>query len=235
MATDEEDFIRKLSMMPSTKDHVLYNAANKRSKPNPSPEVSALLQAANASLPAHSVSPLAPRPRYLDYGYGLGSSGWTYASGGPLDKQSFVTTNDLHKVPMIQAHEAYHERSDNGGDMPKVYVKKWGKAPTLVDPNSIDNPHRGALAQLMERFQPNDQYILWGMNPNKNANEQIANLAGYEGAQPKGTSIVDTPVGKAMTPDQRDYYFTQSSVPYGGIWEGQIKDSMLDKLKKWLR
>lgn len=145
-----------------------------------------------------------------------------------------------------QAHEAYHQRA--------VADKRslLGKDKMINEAVGSDWLARRRLKEIMEEFQPdskvrkgsapNSLATYWGLDPNRSQEEQIANLAGYEGMHPKGTSFVDTEVGKKILskyPSLIDYYFTQSSVPYGGVWEGQSKEpGMLDnaaqKLKKFL-
>lgn len=219
------------------------------SKTVASKQLAELLKESNASLPASSVTSNAPPPRYINYDLNVG--GWTYGFG-PLkgqivisgDKNTPQDSKDAMNNVNTQAHEAYHQRA--------VADKRslLGKDKIINDPDWLA---RRRLEEIMEEFQPDSKKrkgsapnslasSYWGLDPNRSQEEQIANLAGYEGMQPKGTSFVDTEVGKKILnkyPSLIDYYFTQSSVPYGGIWEGQSKEpGMLDnaaqKLKKFL-
>jgi hypothetical protein len=221
----------------------------RNSKTVSSKQLAELLKESNASLPASSVTSNAPPPRYINYDLNVG--GWTYGFG-PLKGQIVISgdknTPQDPKSAMdnvnTQAHEAYHQRAI--ADKHSLL----GKDKIINDPDWLA---RRRLEEIMEEFQPDSKKrkgsapnslasSYWGLNPNRSQEEQIANLAGYEGMHPKGTSFVDTEVGKKMLkkyPSLIDYYFTQSSVPYGGIWEGQSKEpGMLDnaaqKLKKFL-
>ena len=206
----------------------------RNSKTVSSKQLAELLKESNASLPASSVTSNAPPPRYINYDLNVG--GWTYGFG-PLkgqivisgDKDTPQDPKDAMNNVNTQAHEAYHQRA--AADKHSLL----GKDKITNDPDWLA---RRRLQEIMEEFQPDSKKSkgsapnslassYWGLNPNKSQEEQIANLAGYEGMHPKGTSFVDTEVGKKILkkyPSLIDYYFTQSSVPYGGIWEGQSKE-----------
>ena len=207
----------------------------RNSKTVSSKQLAELLKESNASLPASSVTSNAPPPRYINYDLNVG--GWTYGFG-PLkgqivisgDKDTPQNPKDAMNNVNTQAHEAYHQRA--AADKHSLL----GKDKITNDPDWLA---RRRLEEIMEEFQPNSEFkrkgsapnslasSYWGLNPNKSQEEQIANLAGYEGMHPKGTSFVDTEVGKKILkkyPSLIDYYLTQSSVPYGGIWEGQSKE-----------
>ena len=79
----------------------------------------------------------------------------------------------------------------------------------------------------MDRLQSGKEYgPYWGLDPSSSPEEQLASLAGYEGSLPRGTSILDTEAGKKLFADPRlrDYYLHYSSIPYGGLWEGQVQE-----------
>ncbi len=101
--------------------------------------------------------------------------------------------------------------------------------------------NRQKLDNAMRQIQPTAKTAgkYWGLRPNSSAEEQIANISGFEGSLPKGTGILDTPEGQKILSNQqlKDYYFTQSSVPFGGVWEGQStgnNDSLLNKFRSGL-
>jgi len=213
------------------------------SSPTASKQLAQMLKISNTALPASSVTPNALPPRYISDNFN--ASGWTYGSG-PLKGQTIIAgdipiTQDPKEVMdrvNTQAHEAFHQRAGQEGK-------------TLINRKSYsDELARDRIAKIMQEFQtdsdvkkgsaPNSiSTAYWGLKPNRSKEEQIANLAGYEGMHPKGTSFLDTEVGKRMLKDDPrliDYYFTQSSVPYGGIWEGQVKEpGIIDNASRMLK
>ena len=208
-----------------------------------SKQLAQLLKASNTALPASSVTSRALPPRYISDEFN--AAGWTYGSG-PLKGQIIIAgdipiTHDPKDVMdrvNTQAHEAFHQRAGEEGH-------------TLLNRKSYsDDLARNQIAKIMREFQPDSDVkkgsapneistAYWGLRPNRSKEEQIANLAGYEGMHPKGTSFLNTEVGKRMLKDDPrliDYYFTQSSVPYGGVWEGQVKEpGMIDNASRMLK
>jgi hypothetical protein len=195
----------------------------------------------NASSSGFLPSPGTPDPLY--FRDELTAAGYTYPKGHPLAGQVVLAGNHgpARKVKTF-AHENYHSR-----------VQREGKGLKPAEGGSVPAGALGDTSyfKLRERMHQiaNPEYDVskWGTHPGRSPEELIANLTGYEGGLPKGTNILDDEVGKQLfhtngkvDPKLRDYYFTQSSIPYGGIWEGQAPErSKLEeftrKLKKKLR
>lgn len=147
----------------------------------------------------------------------LNAAGWTNTDTGKV----FITQGSAVPRANLVAHEAFHARQVPAGGMP--------------DPTT--QPQIGARAALslnMRELQPPARKAgpHWGLDPNSSAEEQIANLRGYEGALPAGTPITASPIAErlfqpnildpASRQDMIDYYFNRSSLPYKGVWEGQV-------------
>lgn len=203
----------------------------------PPADVAAMIAASNASLPLYR-----PTPGSVRYApQTLNAAGYTMMKG-PLKGRVVVATgspyasrdpeNDLlrrqthNSVPNTLAHESLHQRFDNHGIRP---IMLHGKQ---VRPEAIGNDAWFDLMKKMRTLQPDDQYgPYWGLHPSTSAEEQLASIFGYEGSLPKGKAITETPVGQALFGNQgdilrerqdlKDYYFSQVSHPYGGLWEGQ--------------
>lgn len=182
---------------------------------------------ANAGYHSFGVPMLGPRPRFSNEK--LNAGGYTMTEG-PMKGQVVIANPEKLSKTNVLGHEAYHARALDSG-MPKTK----GVAPGAIGNLST----RKRLNDAMEAIQPHAKVAgpYWGLNPNSSAEEQIANLVGYEASLPKGTSIIDTEIGKKILSNQelKDYYFTQSSVPFGGIWEGQSQPSLKQKVQTTMR
>ena len=161
--------------------------------------------------------PMGMVPRTYAVPERLNAGGWTNTETGLVfiaQPQNIPRTN-------VIAHEAYHARQVPTGGMPDSPSPKAELA-------------RNALAANMRTLQPPADVggPLWGLSPNRSAEEQIANLRGYEGSLPAGVPITASPIAKQLfSPPPlwgdigpqglQDYYFNRSSLPYQGVWEGQ--------------
>ena len=140
-----------------------------------------------------------------------GAMAWTYAEG-PLIGKIVVEPNPRLPYSNLLSHEGFHQRA-----------LRHGLAPY---PPELEYAARNLLTHRMSKLQDNntDDLRYWGKSPSYNVNEQLASIKGYEGSLPKGTSLSDTDVGKFLfgsSPGVKDYYFTRTSHPFGGLWEGQ--------------
>ena len=195
----------------------------------PPPEMIEALARTNAGL--HSFGPpvMGQQPRWTDKK--LTAGGWTVTSG---PNKGMVVIANPAKIPRenVYGHEGYHAR-----------VAESGMAPRRISPSEepIDLRRSFAYQDLAPRMRavqpPADQGgPYWGLNASKSPEEQIANIAGYDASLPRGTSILDTEVGQKLfkgNDNARDHYLTQSSVPFGGVWEGQSSEpNVLERAKK---
>jgi hypothetical protein len=149
----------------------------------------------------------------------LNAAGWTNTQTGNV----FITDAQSLPRPNIVAHEAYHARQVPTGGMPEPMYPTAGTARKTLALNM------GVLQPPADKAGPH-----WGLEPNRSAEEQIANLRGYEGALPAGMPITASPIAErlfqpnildaASRQDMVDYYFRQSSMPHQGVWEGQIRE-----------
>lgn len=198
----------------------------------PSRETQARIDASNASLPAFSGPLNGPEPRWSNER--LNAAGYTLLDG-PMKGQVVIASSDTLPPENTLAHEGFHARRLQAEAPPNA---------TGYSTGALGDHHRWQLADRMAKEQPPADRAgpYWGLQPNRSQEELIANLVGYEGGLPKGTTILDTEVGRRLLPTQRDvdYYFTQSSVPYGGVWEGQapkqsVTSSILDAIRRaWI-
>lgn len=171
------------------------------------------LTGTNAGVPGTIFHP-PPNTYYLPQLEGkLNAGGWTDSKG------NVVVANSTHAA-QTAAHETYHARQVPTGGMPEEPYNLW----------SPDTMARNTLATNMQKISPETgkRGAMWGVDPNSSAEEQIANLHGYEGGLPAGTPITKSPVADQLfansngsTKNAKDYYFTKSSLPHQGIWEGQ--------------
>jgi len=177
----------------------------------------------------------------------LTAAGYTYPSESPLEGQVVVANNDdaPRKVNTF-GHENFHARARATKHLDSRSTIGWLDR---VAPGAIgDNSYWELKKRMSKIADPGSDTSKWGLYPGeRGAEELLANLVGYESALPKGKNILDSEVGKQLfytngkiDPRLRDYYFTHSSIPYGGIWEGQVpEESKLEaftrKLKKKLR
>ena len=163
----------------------------------------------NSGLPTYRPE----NPKYLQGRFN--ALGYTITDG-PLKGTVVIMDTPHPHVPLSNtaAHEGYHQR-----------VLQYGETPT--DPLTGLAAAR-ELARRMNTIQPPGEHAgpYWGMKPSRTADEQIANIKGYEGGLPRGTAITETLVGQQLLGGNqalKDYYFSQISHPYGGLWEGQTK------------
>lgn len=192
------------------------------------------MQGTNVGMPDSVIG--APKKMYTLPGKRLNVSGWTNAVTGD------VAIPDTGNTPFANtvAHEGFHSRQVPDGMLP---------------PPAADANIRAQLARNMQAIQPDADHTppnaKWGLRPNSSAEEQIANIRGYEGALPAGTSITKSPIasqlfqpsfgnspggmlrsaaggvytsaadGDVTANDLKSYYFHNSSLPYQGMWEGQ--------------
>ena len=161
----------------------------------------------------------------------LNAAGYTMKSknGGP----GTVVITNAGDVANTMGHEGFHQRIGQPGVGLHDVEAGWGPN-NRVSPDALGNDYRFALQRNMSAIQPeneeNGKY--WGMRAGRSAEEQLANLFGYEAGLPKGTPITESPIadklfaGSLGAPHQplKDYYFSQTSRPYGGVWEGQSQD-----------
>jgi hypothetical protein len=200
--------------------------------PNPADPLQAAMQGTNIGMPG---SPFRQAPMYRVPGK-FNVSGWT----NPKTHETFITdTSGGQRMANTISHEQFHAAMGRGMPLPPESNMPLAEAA------------RAQLARNMDEIQPASSLTgtHWGLLPNRNAEEQIANLRGYEGALPAGTPITASPFAsrlfkgvEGITPQQlKDYYFGQSSlavarnsqgVPVGkGVWEGQVPmSSVLDRL-----
>ena len=184
----------------------------------------------------------------------LGAAGFTPQDRSQKGVPYIMSGPD--RLPMIastMAHEGYHQGTTNNTPYPKYYPRAQDpRAPYEDTPGSKEI--LDSLGWRMRGLQPSakDQPY-WGANATeKTANELLANLKGFEGGLPKGTSLEDTVEGRMLfgpsefprndpSPQARkDYYYNNISYPGVGLWEGQEErgDGMLQRAKvntlQWL-
>lgn len=169
-------------------------------------------------------------------------TGKTYVSQDHGDYEDWSNT---------AAHETVHQNHRSKYMPEDPYKEAESEYPLIGGSPTGNHAHdariRKEIAKSMEMIQPNGNRKgkYWGLNPNRSAEEQIANLRGYEGMLPEGTSLRNSPIAKDffttrdknVTPkDMLDYYYEKSSLPYKGMWEGQVPDrSYGDKLNELIR
>ncbi len=183
-------------------------------------------------------------PDPLFYKEPLTASGYTYPEKHPLAGQVVLADNfePSRKVNTF-GHENYHARVNrSGGSL--IPLKPWWGDPKPIPAGALGDSAFWELRKRMSQIaDPDSDTSKWGLQPGRSAEELIANITGYEAALPKGKSILDDEVGKQLfytdgkiNPKLRDYYFTQSSIPYGGIWEGQAPEkSKFDEFTRMLK
>lgn len=203
--------------------------------PNPPANVAAQIAKTNASYPTFS-----PKPGSVRYTpERLNAAGFTMKSGPTKGRVVISTGAEEGHVPNTLAHESLHQRFDEHGNRPP----RMGMSGKPLDLDAIGNWPRWELSRRMKDLQPDDQFgPYWGMRANRNGEEQLANIYGYEGSLPKGSAITGTEVGKALFDGRqslKDYYFSQVSHPYGGLWEGQTPEPSMtsqiaDRFKQFL-
>jgi hypothetical protein len=196
----------------------------------------------------------------------LNKKGWTATEG--KNKGSIIVaakeSDDPKKIRSkvnTMGHELHHRRVGEVGEENMPLHPTWlsGGIPPEKQ-NSIYNP-RWKLEEVMNAFVPartpnaenhptDISSMHWGRRPNRETQEQIANLAGYEAMQKTGTPISQTAVGKAMLekdPALLDYFYSQTSAgrPGGGVWDmyspeykqaitPSMKEKAAEMFKKWL-
>lgn len=161
----------------------------------------------------------------------LNAAGYTMKSqnGAP----GTVVITNAGDVANTMGHEALHQRIGQPGV--GLHDVRAGFGPeNRVSADALGNSARFLLMENMSAIQPENQENgkYWGMRAGRTAEEQLANLFGYEASLPKGTPITESPIGDRLfvgnlgAPYQplKDYYFSQTSRPYGGVWEGQSED-----------
>jgi hypothetical protein len=196
----------------------------------------------------------------------LNKSGWT-ATEGKNKGVIIVAAKESDDPKKIRSkvntmgHELHHRRVGEVGEENMPLHPTWlsGGIPPEKQ-NSIYNP-RWKLEEVMNAFVPartpnaenhptDISSMHWGRRPNRETQEQIANLAGYEAMQKTGTPISQTAVGKAMLekdPALLDYFYSQTSAgrPGGGVWDmyspeykraitPSMKEKAAEMFKKWL-
>lgn len=204
--------IYALGREPSLAEGVAFGASEQM--PN---DVRASYESSNASLPSFQ-----PRTPARWSNRQLNAAGYTIVAG-PM-KGTVVVADNKYPVNTL-AHEAYHSSQI---DAPPNNIKLSGE-------------RQRQFQTLMGEVQPataNGPY--WGLRPSSSNEEQIASIKGYEGTLPKGTSILDSDVGRKLFPHQTliDYYMALSSLPNKGAWAGQldgVAESTIDKTKQAIR
>lgn len=213
------------------------------------PELRQRMQETNSGMPFWGVPSSLPPPRFT--GEALNKLGYTITKG-PMAGQVVVTPPGLVEgdaLPRenILGHEAFHAKVvANGGNLAPARMggtsgtyRLSGRSFQPNDDVDYNNPSRDAIDFRMSEVQNPKEKMLrhWGARPNSGAEEQMANLFGYEASLPRGTSIMDTPIGQQVLPTQRDrdYYFTQTSIPHGGVWEGQSDPSLAQQFQQAVR
>lgn len=168
----------------------------------------------NAELPFYRPTSINVIPKELT------ASGWVPRTGKYANEvfMGEVSDNASGRYANTTSHEGYHQRT---GRDPQTYPKY----------NAF-----GALNSLRQLMQaatnPARPTENWGLNFRDSPEELIASLKGYEGSLPKGTSIMDTAIGQKVLPDQtlQDMYFSLSSHPHKGIWEGQSQPPLTEQV-----
>lgn len=186
-------------------------------------DVARAIAASNAGLASLQPPATGPRPKYLNRD--LTAAGYTIVEG-PLKGQVVIANSNF--PANTYGHEAYHARVLAHG--PQTTPGFGGR----YSPDQIGNPYWSPLREAMMKLQAEAEAgKYWGMHPSSSGEEQLASLMGYEAGLPRGTSMADSEVGKTVLNSQgkRDYYFNQTSIPYGGVWEGQAPErGMLSRL-----
>lgn len=148
----------------------------------------------------------------------LNAYGYTKNSG-PLQGRVVVTygsPSTRKEAVNTLSHELFHQKRALG-NMDSVQTNPTG---TIFR----ENPY-SSLEKRMNQVQPPDASgPYFGLKHSSGPEEQLANIAGYEGSLPAGVAITDTPVGKTLfegRQDLKDHYFHYASQPYGGWWNGQ--------------
>lgn len=219
----EKDYKRRL--LSDDSDVSRFSASGKLAPPS---SLAELLANANASLNSFSVPMSGLQPRYIENKLNVG--GYT-VTDGPLKGQVIVANPSNLPRENVLGHESFHARALETPLPLKGEYEPFGYGA------------RSILAENMAKIQPKGPVAgpYWGLQPNSSTEEQIANLVGYEASLPKGKSIVDSPIAdqlfaqkygslgelfsNAQLQKLKDYYFTQSSIPSGGVWEGQVGDT----------
>lgn len=140
--------------------------------------------------------------------YGYTQTGGDYKGRSVVSYGGDKASQD---VPNTVSHELFHRRRTEP-DMDQIH-------------SNIGNSKRWQLMDRMNEVQPSSQDgPYFGKNHSWNAEEQLANIAGYEGSLPRGTAIGDTDVGRILfekRPELKNYYYHYLSQPYGGLWNDQ--------------
>ena len=213
----EEKEIRRL-LLEEYQDPTNRNSSTHyflKGSPTPSRRLQEAINKSNASNMAFRPTVDAPPIRYLNDNLNVGG---VTRGRGPLKGLAFVsgpedTPENIRDKINSAAHEAYHSRVVTSPEYSRYY-------PLNKQQEAADQ----RIAKLMTKYQPPEETgEYWGvLSRNPNRNERIASIQGYEGALPKGTSLLNTPFGKEMDQEMKNRYFSQSSHPYGGVWEGQV-------------
>jgi hypothetical protein len=125
------------------------------------------------------------------------------------------------------AHEGLHKQRDIAGVTEEKRPAIFGGS--LVGRNALGHPDTHQLIELQRILTAQKTYPT-PENFNANAEETYATYAGIEGRLPKGTAITSRPEFAELNQNQalKNLLFSETSVPYGGVWEGQT-DNPTDK------
>jgi len=133
------------------------------------------------------------------------------------------------------AHEGFHRRRYLAGSENEKQPAIFGGDP--VGRGALGHPDARMLMRLNELLRAQKTYPT-PVNYNEGAEETYATYSGIEGRLPKGTAITSLPEFAEIAQNQKlkNLLFSETSVPYGGVWEGQTDDqkvhfSPLDGIK----
>jgi hypothetical protein len=123
------------------------------------------------------------------------------------------------------AHEGLHKSRD----VANVVDEKRQGFSGMFNRDQLGHPDSGSLQALRKILMAQQTYPT-PSNFNANAEETYATYAGIEGRLPKGTAITSRPEFAELNQNQalKNLLFSETSVPYGGVWEGQT-DNPTDK------
>lgn len=154
--------------------------------------------------------------------------GWVYKD---FPNKEFVTvpasrSQDAELADTV-AHEGLHARRESVG-APQEQMAGYVRG-------QLGHPDFGKLLQLREILRQQKTYPL-PENYNANPEETYATYAGIEGRLPRGTAITSQPEFSEIAKNQRlkDLLFSETSVPYGGVWEGQSQPSLAEQINSIL-
>jgi hypothetical protein len=149
----------------------------------------------------------------------------TLNAGGFYNPQTgnVVITEASDNPARTLAHEQMHKRWRDA----KTGGQALPPARTGYPRGAVGDPSHMQLLKNMRGIEHHKQDAPmknFSRNYHQDVEEQTAALMGYEGTLPAGTPITQSELAPALFNGNQeliDYYYTNSSFPHGGVWEGQ--------------